>query len=126
MTPSPLTEQITFLYTHDLKGTSHFYETLLGLPLALDQGSCRIYRVAAGAYLGFCEREGAKPVGLIITFVTEDVEGWAAHLRANDVVLEKEPAFSATYGIYHCFFRDPNGYLLEIQRFENPTWDQGQ
>ena len=24
--------------------------------------------------------------------------------------------------IYHFFFRDPNGYMLEIQRFENPNW----
>lgn len=126
MTPSPITEQITFLYTDDLERTSQFYETLLGLTLALDQGSCRIYRVGGGAYLGFCERAGAKPEGLILTFVTEDVEGWATYLRANAVVLEGEPAYNATYGIHHCFFRDPNGYLLEIQRFENPAWDQSQ
>ena len=24
--------------------------------------------------------------------------------------------------IYHCFLRDPNGYLIEIQRFLNPAW----
>jgi len=24
--------------------------------------------------------------------------------------------------IYHCFLRDPNGYLLEIQRFLDPAW----
>lgn len=121
---SPLTQQLTFLYTADLTATARFYETTLGLPLALDQGGCRIYRVGADAYLGFCERAGAKPEGLIVTFITEDVDSWAAHLRACDVALEKEPARNPIYGIYHCFFRDPNGYLLEIQRFEDPAWDR--
>ena len=38
------------------------------------------------------------------------------------VPFEKEPAHSPEYGIYHCFFRDPNGYLLEIQQFDDPGW----
>jgi len=126
MRQTPFTEQITFLYTANLAGTSHFYETVLKLPLALDQGGCRIYRVSNDAYLGFCERTGAKPEGVIITFVTGDVDGWAEHLRTRGVSLEKEPTQNPTYGIYHCFFRDPNGYLLEIQCFEDPTWDQSR
>ncbi len=126
MNTTLFTEQITFLYTTDLAETSHFYETILRLPLALDQGSCRIYRINTDAYLGFCERTGARPEGVIITFVTEDVDSWAIHLRASDVTIEKGPAYNPTYGIYHCFFRDPNGYLLEIQRFEDPAWDQSQ
>ena len=126
MRQTPFTEQITFLYTANLAGTSHFYETVLKLPLALDQGGCRIYRVSNDAYLGFCERTGAKPEGVIITFVTGDVDGWAEHLRTRGVRLEKEPTQNPTYGIYHCFFRDPNGYLLEIQCFEDPTWDQSR
>ncbi len=123
MTRTPLTEQITFLYTPDLAATARFYEGVLELPLALDQGGCRLYRVGSDAYIGFCERTGAKPEGLIVTFVTEDVDGWAAHLRACEVPLEKAPAHNPTYGIYHCFFRDPNGYLLEIQRFDDAGWD---
>ncbi|MDX9952705.1 MAG: VOC family protein [Anaerolineae bacterium] len=126
MTQTPFTEQITFLYTVDLARTSHFYESVLELPLVLDQGSCHIYRVSSGAYLGFCERTGAKPEGVIITFVTDDVDGWAEQLRNREVTLEKDPAYNPAYGIYHCFFRDPNGYLLEIQRFEDPAWDQSR
>ncbi|OQY24133.1 MAG: hypothetical protein DRJ03_06405 [Chloroflexi bacterium] len=26
------------------------------------------------------------------------------------------------YNIYHCFLRDPNGYLIEIQRFLDSAW----
>ena len=34
----------------------------------------------------------------------------------------KEPVMNATYNIYHFFMRDPDGYLVEIQRFLDPNW----
>jgi catechol 2,3-dioxygenase-like lactoylglutathione lyase family enzyme len=115
--------QVTFCYTSDLQSTARFYEDVLGLPLALDQGTCRIYRVAGRAFLGFCRRaEGARPDGVILTLVAKDVDGWARRLSAQGVIFEKPPTFNPIYNIYHCFFRDPNGYLLEIQRFDDPRW----
>jgi len=47
MTHPPIDQQITFLYTRDLATTAQFYEEILGLRLALDQGDCRIYRAIA-------------------------------------------------------------------------------
>lgn len=115
--------QITFCYTGDLKETAYFYEKLLGFESVLDQGGCRIYRVAEQAFLGFCERaETAAPDSVVLTLVTEDVDEWFEELRTAGVVFEKEPAFNPDYNIYHCFFRDPSGYMLEIQRFEDPRW----
>jgi catechol 2,3-dioxygenase-like lactoylglutathione lyase family enzyme len=112
--------QITFCYTQHLTETARFYEEIMGLPLALDQGRCRIYRVAGRAYLGFCQRADAvRPDGIILTLVTEDVDGWHRRLTAKGVPCEKAPIFNATYKIYQSFFRDPNGYLIEIQRFED-------
>ncbi len=120
----PVEQQITFLYTRDLAKTAHFYETVMGLPLVLDQGGCRIYHVIGEAYLGFCERESAPevPQGILFTLVTPDVDAWYDYLAAQGVPFEKKPALNETYGIYHCFARDPNGYLIEIQRFLDPTW----
>ena len=43
-------QQITFLYTRDLAATARFYEDVLGLPLTVDQGDCRIYRVSADGF----------------------------------------------------------------------------
>ena len=43
--------QITFLPTADLAATDAFYTGLVGLPLVRDQGVCRIYGTAPGAYL---------------------------------------------------------------------------
>ncbi len=118
--------QITFCHTADLAATARFYEQVLGLPLALDQGECRVYRVRAGAFLGFCARPGApRPQGVILTLVCDDVDGRCRELARRGVVFEKPPAHNSRYRIYHCFFRDPSGYLLEIQRFEDPAWDPG-
>ena len=124
----PIEHQITFLYTADLASTAHFYEEVLGLQLALDQGDCRIYRVARRGFLGFCEREDAPdlPRGVILTIVSQEVDRWYLYLRDQGVFFEKEPTFNPDYKIYHCLLRDPNGYLLEIQRFGDPAWDSGE
>jgi catechol 2,3-dioxygenase-like lactoylglutathione lyase family enzyme len=119
---APFAQQVTFLYTSDLAATAHFYEAVMGLPLVLDQGSCRIYRVSIDGFLGFCARHGAQPAGVIVTFVTPDVDAWCDRLQRQGVVFEKAPAYNPDYNIYHCFLRDPNGYLLEIQRFCDPAW----
>lgn len=111
--------QITFFYTRDLAATAHFYENIMGLTLSRDQGDCRIYYVAEKAYIGFCERATApeKPEGVIICFVTSDVDAWYESLKGKGVTIKKAPSVNLTYNIYHCFLRDPNGYLIEIQRF---------
>ena len=117
-------QQITFLPTFDLGETARFYEEILGLPLKVDQGVCRIYQVTQDGYLGFCqqsdEQPGELPSGtrqVILTLVTQRVDEWYAYLQDRGVPFEKPPAVNQKYDIYHCFLRDPNGYLLEIQRF---------
>jgi catechol 2,3-dioxygenase-like lactoylglutathione lyase family enzyme len=119
-------QQVTFLFTRDLAATARFYEELLGLPLVLDQGSCRIYRTCGEAYLGFCERDEAtpSPAGIIFTLVTPEVDRWFEYLRGRGVEFERTPTLNPQYKIYHCFLRDPNGYLIEIQRFLDPAWPQ--
>jgi catechol 2,3-dioxygenase-like lactoylglutathione lyase family enzyme len=117
-------QQVTFLYTRDLAASAAFYEDVLGLPLALDQGACRIYRTGPGAFLGLCHRADApdSPAGVIITLVSDEVDAWYAYLAARGVTFTKPPTYNAHYNIYHCFLRDPNGYVLEIQTFHDPAW----
>jgi len=121
--PGEIDSQITFLATQDLPATADFYERLLGLELALDQGTYRIYSTREGAFIGFCEGKGTpRPDAIILTLVSRDVDGWYETLRAKGVEFEKRPTHNPEYKIYHCMFRDPNGYLIEIQRFEDSRW----
>ena len=124
MQPPAVTEIVTFLYTQDLPSTAAFYEEVLGFPLALDQRSCRIYKITPGGYLGFCTRADVVPdhPDIIFTLVTPQVDQWYDYLISQGVDFVKPPAENGIYQIYHCFFRDPNGYLIEIQQFKDPDW----
>ncbi len=124
MSRPAIDQQVTFLYTRDLAATAVFYEEVLELPLVLDQGSCRIYETGGGCFLGFCQRDETPevPSGVIITLVTAEVDEWYYYLLDKGLAFEKPPALYPAYNIYHCFLRDPNGYLLEIQQFLDPAW----
>lgn len=118
---------VTFCPTADLDRAARFYEGLLGLPLALDQGACRIYRVSRDGYLGFCQKADAEPMeGLIITLVSEDVEAAFERLVESGVKMEKPLRHNPAFNITHCFFRDPDGRLVELQRFDDPAWREGR
>jgi catechol 2,3-dioxygenase-like lactoylglutathione lyase family enzyme len=129
--PPPPAQQITFLYAEDPTDCRRFYAEVLRLPLVLDQGSCAIFATTPGrrSFIGICQARGPREThdprrqgGVVLTLVSEAVEAWYAWLVARGVAIEGSPAHSAEHGIIHVFFRDPAGYLLEIQRFERPDW----
>ena len=124
MTKHRIESQITFLYTQDLEITGHFYESVLGLELALDQGTCRIYRVSTDGFIGFCEKSAvrADKADVIFTIVTPDVDQWYRDLVSKGIQFQKPPAVNPKFKIYHFFLHDPNGYLIEIQKFLDPRW----
>ena len=106
MTDLPISGQITFLYTRDLENTASFYEEVMGLHLALDQGTCRIYRVSQDGYLGFCQREDfdSPHTGVIFTLLTPQVGQWHQRLMEQGVHFEKPPSYNPRFKIY---FEDP-------------------
>lgn len=120
--PLATTAQITFLPTADLEATHAFYAGVVGLSLVRDQGLCRIYRTAPGAHLGFCDRGYAVPDGVrvVLTLLVDDVEGAYDAVCAAGAEPVSAPAHSARFRCTSCFFRDPNGYLVELQRFDEP------
>lgn len=122
MTRPEITQQITFLHAQDLEETRRFYNEVLGLTLARDQGTCLIFQVNQCAFLGFCEHIEQIPPGrkVILTLVSDDVDGWYAALKESGQNLIDPPMANDKYKIYHFFIPDPNGYWIEIQRFDQP------
>lgn len=117
-------QAITFLYAADPAASRRFYGDVLALPLVLDQGQCAIFAIAGGAHLGICGARGERAPGdprreggVVCSFVTADVEAWHAKLIAAGVAVDGPPTEQAGAGIVGFFFRDPAGYLLEVQRF---------
>lgn len=120
--------QITFIYVDDLDISRVFYEELMGFPLVLDQGKCRIVQTTKGrgGLLGYCQADGRSKEsrGVILTFVTPDVDSWYRYLCNNELELLGEPKFNQEFGIYHFFMKDPDGHLLEIQHFQDDNWNK--
>jgi catechol 2,3-dioxygenase-like lactoylglutathione lyase family enzyme len=116
---------ITFLKTRDLTMTTKFYTQSLGLSLVLDQGTCKIFKIGASAYLGFCLTDGETGSSeVIVTFVVDDVDSACSQIEKAGIQIEIRPRYNQQYNIYQFFIRDPNGYLLEIQRFSDPAWNE--
>jgi catechol 2,3-dioxygenase-like lactoylglutathione lyase family enzyme len=120
-------QQITFIYVKDLELSRVFYEEIMGFPLALDQGKCRIVKTSkgGGGYLGYClgNKISREPEGLILTFVTKDVDDWHRYLQNQYEGDIGQPKTNPDFGIYHFFLKDPDGYKLEIQYFLDPDWE---
>jgi catechol 2,3-dioxygenase-like lactoylglutathione lyase family enzyme len=122
MTHPAIDQQITFLYARDLIKTRQFYSGVLGLSLVRDQSSCLIFSTTQESFLGFCEH--IDPIqaerSIILTLVTDAVDAWYAYLREKQVEVLDAPKTNPKYQIYHFFLKDPNGYWIEIQKFDDP------
>lgn len=119
-----LDQQVTFIYTRDLKAASDFLATKLGLALALNQFDlCHIYRVAGTSFLGVCtNREPPPEPGVTFSFVTDDVDGTYALWTSRGVQFDAPPEFSSRFNVYSCFFRGIETYRFELQAFRDPAW----
>ena len=116
--------QITFRRVADLERAHAFYAEALGLPLVLDQGRCRIYRVHGEAYLGLCLADAATVAAdsALVCLLSTDVGACFERVRALGAVVEHPPCHNAEFAIYHAFVRDPDAHLVELQTFDDPRW----
>ena len=115
-----ISEQIVWVYTHNLEETARFYTGKLGLTLVRDEGSARIFRVSPSSCIGVCvafEDRIVEPGGGMITFVTEHIDEWHEALSANGVPIQKGPHVLEAFNVYTFFTKDPNGYIIEFQQF---------
>ena len=117
---------VVFVYVDDLDRSSAFYHGVLGLPLVLEQAHCRLYKVAEGGFVGICQ-SGDRPTtpdGVVVTLVRDDVDEFCARLVERGIELEQPPTKNERFAIYNAFLRDPDGHLIEVQRFDDPRWGE--
>ena len=69
-----------------------------------------------------CVPGAAPAAGVIVTLVSPDVDAWHERLAAAGATVVEAPSTSERYRIYHAFYRDPDGHLMEVQRFTDPGW----
>jgi catechol 2,3-dioxygenase-like lactoylglutathione lyase family enzyme len=122
--PPPVLATNVFYYYDDVDAAWAFYAETLGLPTVADYGFAKILRAAESSYLTLVRAvEGMhstdEPKTATFAFVTEQVEGWYDYLSSQDVPMRSE--FRPAEGRPHDGFVaiDPEGYLLEFERF-NP------
>lgn len=119
--PNGFEQFVAFYPVRDLEESTRFYREILGLELVRDQGSCRIFRVQGDAYIGFCSHIAQDlPGTVIITLVTPEVDAWHRYLTSLGIPCSSPPTHNSTFNIYHAFYRDPDDYNVEIQRFDDP------
>lgn len=118
---------VSFRPVRDLAASRDFYERDLGLELVRDQGACLIFRVAPGGYLGVCQagydgRDDPLPHDdrWIETIVIDDVEAVHRRMLAYGAETDGPPRHNERFGITQFFVRDPDGYRIEVQRFDDP------
>ncbi|AXC50587.1 VOC family protein [Paracoccus suum] len=123
--PAPPLLGITFLYYRDLAAAARFYEDVVGLPLAIDQGWSRIYRIADGAHVGLVDEArgmhraaDVKPVQLCLR--VPDVDAWHAWADAHHVPGLSPVSQSEALGIRAFVMNDPEGYQIEVQTATRP------
>lgn len=111
---------ITFFYYRDLPAAMRFYEDVLGLPLAIDQGWCKIYRICPGAHVGLVDETrgmnkwtARKPVQLCIR--VGDVDAWYRYCEGVGVAALSQLFVNDEIGIRAFVFEDTEGYQIEIQ-----------
>ncbi|MFY9211276.1 MAG: VOC family protein [Aestuariivita sp.] len=116
---------ITFFYYRDLPAAMQFYENVLGLPLAIDQGWCKIYRICPGAHVGLVDETrgmnkwaAVKPVQLCIR--VPDVDDWYAYAQDSKLDNLSDLFLNDEIGIRAFVFNDPEGYQIEIQSAIRP------
>ena len=113
---------ITFLYYEDLKRAAKFYGEVMGFELTTDQKWTKIFRVAENAYVGcvdgnvgYHKPSPTKPV--MLTVVVDDPDAWYEHFKAHGVETLNEPHDDTELNLRIFLLEDPEGYVIEIQKF---------
>ena len=114
---------MAFVYFNDYEGSCRALARM-GFFLHADYGFARVYRAAAGFFVGAVAADkpqpDAKGVMLCLTYSSEE-EVRAARQRLECAGFSPSPAKTSERLSYYCFTVDgPEGYRFEIGHFTDP------
>lgn len=117
---------ITFIYVRDLPRAMEFYERVLGLELAIDQGWSKIYRIAGQAHVGLVDetrgmQKWAERKTVQVCLRVPDADAWYVWIASQNVEAQSEMFNSKELGIRAFVFNDPEGYQIEVQSVLAPA-----
>ena len=113
---------VVFLPVTDIRKTYTFYHDLLNLPVIEKQNDNLFIFDTGYGYWGFCQYadgraplSGPKGVCLSLDCASkEEVDERYERLKEKAEV-HQPPAQHPVFPVYSCFFRDPDGYMVELQ-----------
>lgn len=125
MTEFGTTASNVFFYYRDVESATAFYRDTLGLRVAADYGFAKIMQVAPKSFITLVDEQKGmhsadEPKTTAIALVTDQLDEWWTYINTQDVAM-RSTSYAAVEGKPHDGFVaiDPEGYLLEFERF-NP------
>jgi acetyl esterase/lipase/catechol 2,3-dioxygenase-like lactoylglutathione lyase family enzyme len=117
----PLIRGLTVRYFYkDPAAAERFYGRTLGLP----QAGPGLFKLSATACLRIAKDaevvpalDAASPKTATLSFVTDEVDGWYAYLKAAGLEMRSELKDASRHPTRGFVAVDPEGYLLEFERF---------
>jgi predicted enzyme related to lactoylglutathione lyase len=125
MSPPSVNGILTFFYYEDLAKAAEFYEKIMGFQLIQDQKWAKLFKVRDNAYMGcvdgnrgYHKPDPTKPV--MLTVIVDDPDAWYKHFKENGVETLNEPHDDKELNLRIFLLHDPEGYVIEIQKFNEP------
>ncbi|MCW4049873.1 MAG: VOC family protein [Candidatus Bathyarchaeota archaeon] len=116
---------LTFFYYKDLAKAGNFYEEIMGFQLVQDQKWAKIFKINDNAYMGcvdgnigYHKPSEKKPV--MLTVIVGDPDAWYVHFKKHGVETLNEPHDDEELNLRIFLLEDPEGYVIEIQKFYKP------
>ena len=125
MSPPSVNGILTFFYYEDLAKAAEFYEKIMGFQLIQDQKWAKLFKVRDNAYMGcvdgsreYHKTNPTKPV--MLTVIVDDPDAWYRHFKENGVETLNKPHDDKELNLRIFLLHDPEGYVIEIQKFYEP------
>ncbi len=90
---------VLWLYYKDLQRIQRFYEDTMGFEMVADQGWTKMYPVSPSGLIGLVDQSRGmhswtQDKALTVSFLTEDIDGWFEHLKAESSFELRTPEVS--------------------------------